>query len=141
MRVRLRGIRLVNQGLSFRSRIFPAFHVRLLGTCWERTDLLALVCGVQLWVCHFPIDILGQVWYLILSIPDLCTLTYFKPRLCSRMIFRGFRGLIMRTQMTLSSLTKRYMAFFKDHNNTYIKGYFHLCPRTDFLQTLLINNL
>ena len=22
-------------------------------------------------------DILGQVWYLIVSIPDLCTLTYF----------------------------------------------------------------
>ena len=22
--------------------------------------------------------ILGQVWYLIVSIPDLCTLTYFK---------------------------------------------------------------
>ena len=46
-------------------------------TCWERADLLALVCGVQLWVCHFPIGILGQVWYLIVSIPDLCTLTYF----------------------------------------------------------------
>ena len=26
---------------------------------------------------HFPIAILGQVWYLIVSIPDLCTLTYF----------------------------------------------------------------
>ena len=26
---------------------------------------------------HFPIGILGQVWYLIVSIPDLCTLTYF----------------------------------------------------------------
>ena len=25
---------------------------------------------------HFPIAILGQVWYLIVSIPDLCTLTY-----------------------------------------------------------------
>ena len=25
----------------------------------------------------FPIGILGQVWYLIVSIPDLCTLTYF----------------------------------------------------------------
>ena len=24
----------------------------------------------------FPIGILGQVWYLIVSIPDLCTLTY-----------------------------------------------------------------
>ena len=22
-------------------------------------------------------DLLGQVWYLIVSIPDLCTLTYF----------------------------------------------------------------
>ena len=39
--------------------------------------LLALVCGVQLWVCPFPIGILGQVWYLIVLIPDLCTLTYF----------------------------------------------------------------
>ena len=46
-------------------------------TCWERTDLLALVCGVYLMVCHFPIGILGRVWYLIVSIPDLCTLTYF----------------------------------------------------------------
>ena len=27
--------------------------------------------------CHFPIGILVQVWYLIVSIPDLCTLTYF----------------------------------------------------------------
>ena len=25
----------------------------------------------------FPIGILGQVWYLIVSIPDLCTLSYF----------------------------------------------------------------
>ena len=24
------------------------------------------------------IGILGQVWYLIVSIPDLCTLTYFR---------------------------------------------------------------
>ena len=28
--------------------------------------------------CHFPIGILGQGWYLIVSIPDLCTLTYFQ---------------------------------------------------------------
>ena len=25
----------------------------------------------------FPCGILGQVWYLIVSIPDLCTLTFF----------------------------------------------------------------
>ena len=28
-------------------------------------------------VTHFPIGILGEVWYLIVSIHDLCTLTYF----------------------------------------------------------------
>ena len=50
----------------------PCGH--LLG--WERADLLALVGGVLLLVCHFPVGILGQVWYLIVSVPDLCTLTY-----------------------------------------------------------------
>ena len=30
-----------------------------------------------LWVCRFPIGVLGQVWYFIVSIPDLCTITYF----------------------------------------------------------------
>ena len=48
----------------------------LVVTCWERADLLAPVCGVFLLVCHFRISILGQVWYLIVSIPDLCALTY-----------------------------------------------------------------
>ena len=36
--------------------------------------------GSRLWclaVSHFPIGMLGQVWYLIASIPDLCTLTHF----------------------------------------------------------------
>ena len=28
-------------------------------------------------VVTFPFDILGQVWYLIVSIPDLCPLSYF----------------------------------------------------------------
>ena len=27
--------------------------------------------------CHFPIGFLGQVWYLIVLIPDLCPLSYF----------------------------------------------------------------
>ena len=45
----------------------------LLGKDWPLGSRL----WCQLWVCHFPIGILGQVWYLIVSIPDLCTLTYF----------------------------------------------------------------
>ena len=47
------------------------------------TELCGVIHGrhksmTLLWVCHFPIGILGQVWYLIVSIPDLCTLTYLK---------------------------------------------------------------
>ena len=34
-------------------------------------------CKLNDGACHFPIGILGQVWYLIVSIPDLCNLTYF----------------------------------------------------------------
>ena len=39
-----------------------------------RAYLLDLVSGVLLLVYHF--GILGQVWCLIVSIPDLCILTY-----------------------------------------------------------------
>ena len=37
------------------------------------TSLLSLVMSN----CHFPIGILGQVRCLIVSIPDLCPLSYF----------------------------------------------------------------
>ena len=47
----------------------------LVVTCWERSDLMALVCDVLLWKCHFPI--LVQIWCLIVSIPDLCPPSYF----------------------------------------------------------------
>ena len=46
----------------------------LLGKGWPLGSRLWCL----LWVCHFPIGILGQVWYLIVSIPDLCTLTYLE---------------------------------------------------------------
>ena len=63
--------------LVFAMPLCASVYMCLVVTCWERADLLALVCGVLLLVCHFPIGILGQVWFLIVSIPDLCTLTYF----------------------------------------------------------------
>ena len=57
--------------LVFVMPLCVSVYLCLVVTCWERADLLTLVCGVQLCVCHFPIGILGQVWYLIASIPDL----------------------------------------------------------------------
>ena len=53
-------------------------YLCLVVTCWERADLLALVCGVLLRVCHFPNDILGQVLYLNVSILIFSPLLTFK---------------------------------------------------------------
>ena len=58
---------------------FLSVHCILVVTCWERADLLALLD--MMFSCvfvTFPCDVLGKVWYLIVSIPDLCLLTYFK---------------------------------------------------------------
>ena len=44
----------------------------------ERADILALVCDVYCDLVAFPFGILGQVWYLIASVPDPCRLSYFE---------------------------------------------------------------
>ena len=59
--------------LVFAMSLCASIYMCFVVTCWERADLLALVCGV---CCEFVT--LGQVWFLIVSIPDLCTLTYFE---------------------------------------------------------------
>ena len=49
--------------LVFAVPLCASVYMCLVVTCWERANLLALVCGVLLCVCHFSIGILGQVWY------------------------------------------------------------------------------
>ena len=49
-----------------------------------------------LWVCHFPIGILGQVWYLIVSIPDLCNLITLYVRLTCFKVAVPFNELLVR---------------------------------------------
>ena len=63
--------------LLFAMSLYASVYMCFVVTCWERADLLTLVCGVYCEFVTFPIGILGQVWYLIVSIPDLCILTYF----------------------------------------------------------------
>ena len=62
--------------LGFAMSLCASVYMCFVVTCWEMADLLALVCGVyrSLSLSHWY---LGQVCYLIVSIPDLCTLTYF----------------------------------------------------------------
>ena len=53
-------------------------YCSLVITCLEKADLLALLCLRFLCVfVTFPYGVLGKVWYLIVSIPDLCLLLSF----------------------------------------------------------------
>ena len=63
--------------VSYVSHAFASFHCCLVVTCWEKVDLLALVGDVYCIFDTFPCDILGQVWYLIVSFRDLCRLSSF----------------------------------------------------------------
>ena len=47
-------------------------------TFWERADLLVLVCDVSCAFVTFPYSVLGEVWYIIVSILDLCLLSNFQ---------------------------------------------------------------
>ena len=50
----------------------------LVSTCLERADLLSFLCVMFSCVyVTFPYGVSGQVWYLIVAIPDLCLLLYF----------------------------------------------------------------
>ena len=46
-------------------------HCSLVVNCWGN------VCDVFLCFVTFPCGVLGKVWYLIVSIPDLCLLSYY----------------------------------------------------------------
>ena len=59
------------------SHAFASVRCYLVVTCSERADLLAFVGDVYCIFLTFPCGILGQVWYLIVSFPDHCHLSYF----------------------------------------------------------------
>ena len=53
-------------------------HCSLVVTCWERANRLALLyVKFSCVFVTFPCRVMGQVWYLIVSIPDLCLFPYF----------------------------------------------------------------
>ena len=67
------------------SRLFLAY--------WEMADLLALLCVCSCVFVTLPYGALGQVWCLIVPIPDLCLLPYFT------FITRYFNGFVLLKQL------------------------------------------
>ena len=59
------------------SHAFWSVHCCFVVNCWGRADLLALVGDVNCIFVTFPCGILGQLWYMIVSFPNLCQLSYF----------------------------------------------------------------
>ena len=62
------------------SHAFASVHCCLVVTCWERSDLLGLVGDANSIFVTFLCGILGQMWYLVVSFPDLSRLSYFLAR-------------------------------------------------------------
>ena len=62
--------------LCYLCLVFVMLSRLFIAALWVH-DLLALVCDVYCDFVTFPFGILGQVWYLIVSIPDPCCLYYF----------------------------------------------------------------
>ena len=53
-------------------------HCSLVINCWEMTDLLVLLfVMVSSAFVILSYGVLGQVWYLMVSIPNRCPLSYF----------------------------------------------------------------
>ena len=58
---------------------FLSVHCSLVVACWERAVLLAFLYLMFYCVSvTYPCGVLGQVWFLVVSIPDLCLLIYFE---------------------------------------------------------------
>ena len=61
--------------LVFAMSLCASVYMCFVVTCWERADLLAIVCGVYCEFVTFPL--VSWVRCGKVSIPDLCTLTNF----------------------------------------------------------------
>ena len=77
----------------------PLPMVYIFYNIYLRKYVLMLVISIE--ESDFPIGILGQVWYLTVSIPDLCTFTYFDCYLLKR----GYRYHNIRKILFLNSTT------------------------------------
>ena len=84
-------------------------HCCLVVTCWERADLLALVGDVYCIFDTFLCGILGQVWHLIVSFPDLCLFSYFYKL---SYFFLPFLLLFFSSFFVLTSLENSHYSYF-----------------------------
>ena len=91
----------------------------LVVTCWKRANLLALMYVIFSCIfVTFPCAVLGQVidcikWYLIVSIPDLCILPYFRLDKYSK-VSRWFGSVpLIRVKLSVASMHVYWLLMHK----------------------------
>ena len=62
---------------SMLSSVGPLWNTQRRPWVWADLKALRTVCDVFLFFCHFPIRYSGSRVVLIISIPDICLLSYF----------------------------------------------------------------
>ena len=74
-----------------------------------------LVCDAVLCFCHFSIRCLGSLWYLIVSIPDLCLLPHItlilSQPLLAGVISCGIHGIYTCTRLLALTVYPEALAF------------------------------
>ena len=63
--------------LCYLCLVFVSLSSLFIAALWSPEGILGFVCDVYCDSVTFPFGILGQVWYLIVSIPDPCCLSHF----------------------------------------------------------------
>ena len=65
--------------VSFFCHAVFSVHCSLVVTWWERADLLVLLYVMfSCFFVTFPCSVLGQMWFLIVSIPNICLFPHFE---------------------------------------------------------------
>ena len=72
--------------MSFVCHVFASVHCCLVVACWKGLTFWLLFVMSNCDFVTFPCGILGQVWYLIVLIPDLCRLSHFYIYLLSSVV-------------------------------------------------------
>ena len=69
--------------------------------------------------CYFPVGILGQVWCLIVLIPDLCPLSYFhgfrEEEFLTLSYYKSMGAIALRGEASLNPRGMISRIYIRDH--------------------------
>ena len=90
---------------------FASVHFCHVVTCWEKAYLWLLFVMFKIVFLTFPCGIMGQVWYLIVSIPDIRRLSYFNCSYVMYLLFSLLWSFIKESKVIYSTKKVKEIVF------------------------------